>query len=344
MGGLYVCVWVLLATFAYFVVPDNSPHANLQTAEISKLPPGSSITFLLKPVAQSEKVSLWRQFLYGKPAAFNYIPISRLPAIVQDSLVSYQTLKGIAINSPLGEWQGRLQTDSDLQEKFVVKKSFIMGTDAFGRDVWSRLVVGARVSLAIGFLSMLLSMLLGFWVGAVAGFIGGKTDLLLMWFAGVVWTIPTLLLAIAINFVLGTGFWQLMLAIALSNWVDIARLVRGQVLSIRQMPFIEAAESVGLKPLPILFRHIFPNLYSPLIVMAVANFGSAILIESGLSFLGLGVGVGIPTWGRMVYDGYAFLLFERGRWLAILPGCALILLVVSINLIGNWLRDSQENA
>jgi peptide/nickel transport system permease protein len=158
------------------------------------------------------------------------------------------------------------------------------------------------------------------------------------------WSIPTLLLAIILGFVLGTGFGQLLLAIGLSTWVDIARIVRGQVLQIKTLPYIEATKALGFQHTSIMYRHILPNLISPLIVMAIANFGSAVLIESGLSFLGLGVELGTPTWGRMVFEGYPYLLFEEGKGMAIFPGIVLIALVMSINLAGNGVRDAWNLA
>jgi peptide/nickel transport system permease protein len=158
----------------------------------------------------------------------------------------------------------------------------------------------------------------------------------------VVWSIPTLLLALAISFVLGKGFWQLFLAIGLSMWVEVARIVRGQILSLREATFAEAATALGYRPGRIMFRHLLPNVLSPIIVIAVANFGAAVLIESGLSFLGIGVEVPIPSWGRMIYEGYTYIMFENGQWLAFFPGLALILLVVSINLIGIGLRDALD--
>jgi peptide/nickel transport system permease protein len=196
------------------------------------------------------------------------------------------------------------------------------------------------VSIAVGLLAALLSVFIGIIIGCVAGYFGGKIDNLLMWFISVVWSLPTLLLAIVLGFVMGTGFWQLMLAIALSTWVEVARMVRGQVLGIKNLQYIEATKSLAYPAWRVMFRHILPNIFSPIIVLAVANFGSAVLIESGMSFLGLGVELGVPTWGRMIYEGYTFIVFENGKWLAIFPGLALISLIISINLIGNGLRDS----
>lgn len=285
-------------------------------------------------------------FLHGQAKNSRPIPIKSFQDIsLSKDFVQFTHRSGAIETLPKSRFFVSGAKDSLSIAQFTSKQTYWLGTDAYGRDVLSRLILGARVSLAIGILATLLSVIIGFLLGATAGFIGGKTDSVIMGIISVIWAIPTLLLAIVLGFVMGTGFWQLMLAIALTNWVEIARLVRGQVLSIKNLPYIEATQALGLGRWRTLYKHILPNIVSPLIVMAVANFGSAVLVESGLSFLGLGVEVGVPTWGRMVYEGYNYILFENGKWLAIFPGIALILLVVSINLLGNGLKDalSQKN-
>jgi ABC-type dipeptide/oligopeptide/nickel transport system permease subunit len=216
--------------------------------------------------------------------------------------------------------------------------SYLLGTDALGRDTLSRLLLGTRVSVAVGLLAMTLSVLFGTLIGLVAGYVGGRTDAALMWLVSVVWSLPTMLLALSLSFLLGQGFWQVILAIGLSSWVEVARIVRGQVLSVRTHGYVEAARALGFGTIRILRRHILPNIAAPLTVVAVANFGSAVLTESGLSFLGLGLEGKIPTWGRMISDGYTQIVFAHGRWLALFPGAALMLLVIAINVIGLRLR------
>ncbi|MEL6651719.1 MAG: ABC transporter permease, partial [Bacteroidota bacterium] len=220
--------------------------------------------------------------------------------------------------------------------------TYWLGTDNYGRDLLSRILLGTRVSLAIGLMAVMISLLIGIFLGTLAGYFGGWVDSLIMWLVSVMWSIPTLLLALAIVFVLEKGFWQLFLAIGVSMWVEVARIVRGQIMSVREQAFAEAANALGYTHNRIMFRHVLPNVLSPIIVVAVANFGSAVLIESGLSFLGIGVEVPIPSWGRMIYEGYTYIVFENGKWLAFFPGLALILLVVSINLIGIGLRDALD--
>lgn len=219
---------------------------------------------------------------------------------------------------------------------------FWMGSDAAGRDVLSRLILGTRVSLGIGLMAVLVSLLVGVTLGAVAGFFRGRVDRIVMWFVSVVWSIPTLLLAISLAYVMGKGTWQLFLAIGISSWVDVARIVRGQIFSIREMQYIEATRALGYRWPRAIFRHVLPNVMSPLIIIAAANFASAILMEAGLSFLGVGVQPPTPSWGSMIREGYTQIMFDSGIWLAIFPGLAIILVVISLNLVGFGLRDALD--
>lgn len=219
---------------------------------------------------------------------------------------------------------------------------FILGTDALGRDVYSRLIVGTRVSLLVGVGSLAVSLLLGTLIGLLAGYFGGWIDAGLRWLLSVMWALPTLLLALSIAFVLGQGISTLILAIGLSAWVDVARMVRGQVLSVKNLTYIEATRALGLPQTRVLTRHILPNIAAPLVTMAVANFGNAVLLESGLSFLGIGVEVDTPSWGRMIAEGYQHIVFAHGYWLAIVPGLALMSLIIAINCIGIGLNDATE--
>jgi peptide/nickel transport system permease protein len=224
----------------------------------------------------------------------------------------------------------------------VVSGHFWLGSDAAGRDVLSRLLLGTRVSLGIGLMAVLVSLLLGVSLGAAAGFFRGWVDRVVMWFVSVVWSIPTLLLAIALAFVLGKGTWQLFVVIGVSSWVEVARLVRGQIFSLREQQYIEATRALGYRWPRVIMVHILPNVMNPLIIVAASNFASAILMEAGLSFLGVGVQAPAPSWGSMIKDGYAQIMFDSGIWLAILPGMAMILVVISLNLVGFGLRDALD--
>jgi peptide/nickel transport system permease protein len=228
-----------------------------------------------------------------------------------------------------------------IKENIIETKRFFLGTDRFGRDVLSQLIIGARVSLAVGFISVFISLIIGILMGAVAGYFGGLTDRIIMWIINVVWSIPSLFLVIAITFALGKGFWQIFFAVGLTLWVEIARLVRGLVISIKEKEYIEAAKALGYSHSRIIVNHILPGTMGPIIVVSAANFASSILIESGLSFLGVGVQPPMPSWGTMLRDNYGFLIMDYA-YLAIIPGLAIMLLVLTFMIIGNGIRDALD--
>jgi peptide/nickel transport system permease protein len=205
----------------------------------------------------------------------------------------------------------------------------------------SRLILGARVSLSVGFIAVLISLVVGITLGSLGGFFGGKMDDIVVWLINVVWSLPTLLMVIAITFALGKGFWQVFVAVGLTMWVEVARVVRGQILSVREAYYVDAARALGYSNLRIILRHVIPNIISPVIVISAANFASAILIEAGLSFLGLGVQPPTPSWGSMIKENYAFIILDAA-YLAILPGIAIMLLVLAFMLVGNALREALD--
>jgi peptide/nickel transport system permease protein len=213
-----------------------------------------------------------------------------------------------------------------------------LGTDRYGRDVWSRLILGARISLSVGLISVFISLLIGLPLGALAGYYGGWLDRILQSVIQIFWSIPTFLMVIALSFVLGKGFWQVFIAVGLTAWVEVARLVRGQVLSIKEAEFVQAAEVLGYSPWRILTKHIVPQVIPALIVLAASQFASAILLESGLSFLGIGAQPPMPSWGGMIKDHYAYLLTGQAH-LALIPGMALASLVLAFMSLGTALRD-----
>jgi len=220
-------------------------------------------------------------------------------------------------------------------------RTFWLGTDRFGRDYLSMLLIGTRVSLSVGFISVFISLLIGITIGALGGYFRGKIDNLIVWFINVVWSIPTLLLVIAITFALGKGFWQVFVAVGLTMWVEVARVVRGQILSIREKEFVEAGRALGYSNFRIIFHHILPNIMGVVVVISAANFASAILLEAGLSFLGIGVQPPMPSWGSMIKENYGYIILNSAH-LAILPGIAIMLMVLAFMLIGNALRDALD--
>ncbi len=213
-----------------------------------------------------------------------------------------------------------------------------LGTDRYGRDYLSRLMAGAGISLGVGAVAVLISLLIGVTIGAWAGYRGGWVDAVLSGFIQVVWTLPTLLMVLAITLAFGKGFWQVFVAIGLTMWVDVARVVRGQFISLREQDFVEAARALGIPEGRILFRHMLPNAAGPLIVVAAANFAAAILIEAGLSFLGVGAQIPMPSWGNLVQEHYA-LITGRHAWLALAPGALIVSVVLSFTWIGDALRS-----
>jgi len=232
--------------------------------------------------------------------------------------------------------------DKEAIAPFEVEQiTFILGTDKYGRDILSRLLIGVRVSLAVGLVTVILSIVIGVFLGSVAGYFGGKTDDVIAWLINVIWSIPTLLLVFAITLMLGKGFWQVFIAIGLTTWVNVARIIRGQVMSIKEMEYIEAARALGLSSARIIVRHILPNVMGPVIVVAASNFASAIVIEAGLSFLGIGVQPPQPSWGLMIKENYN-LIITNNSMPALAPGFAIMLLVLAFNLLGNGLRDALQ--
>ncbi|HXA96684.1 MAG TPA: nickel transporter permease [Candidatus Dormibacteraeota bacterium] len=213
----------------------------------------------------------------------------------------------------------------------------LLGTDQLGRDILSRIIHGSRVSLLIGFLSVIVSLPVGVCVGLLAGYWSGRLDDVTMRVADVQLAFPFILLAITIAGVLGPSPRNVVLILAIGGWVVYARLARGQVLSLREKEFIEAARGLGVGTFRILFRHLLPNVASPVIVVATFAVAQMILLESSLSFLGLGVQPPTPSWGGMLNDGRAYITVAW--WLSTFPGAAIMLTVLGINFVGDWLRD-----
>ncbi|HZO32649.1 MAG TPA: ABC transporter permease [Chloroflexota bacterium] len=218
--------------------------------------------------------------------------------------------------------------------------SYLLGTDQIGRDVSSRIIYGASVSIQAGVVSVGLALVLGVLVGLLAGYYGGWVDELLMRVVDALYAFPALLLALAVTAILGPGLTSVMLAIGVVFAPAFARLVRGQTLSIRERDFITAAHVVGVEPWRVMLVHIWPNVTAPIIVQASLLVGSAIVIEAGLSFLGLGVMPPTPSWGSMLKEGYQYM--EQAPWLAFAPGAAIFLTVLAFNLVGDALQRALD--
>lgn len=234
------------------------------------------------------------------------------------------------------------ETIAQFEKNNLEKRYYLLGTDKSGRDTLSRLILGVRISLGIGIISVTIATVLGLFLGSIAGYMGGGIDKLIVWFMTVVWSIPGIMLVIAISLVLGKGVFVTFIAIGLTSWVDIARTVRGQVMSIKEKPFIEATRALGMKNSRIIFYHILPNIIGPLLVVMTSNFASAILTEAGLSFLGLSVQPPASSWGVMVSEGFPLMNTPNGFYLVIFPAFSIALTILAFNLFGNGLRDAYD--
>jgi ABC-type dipeptide/oligopeptide/nickel transport system permease subunit len=381
-GLVMIVVAHLIAFLGYIIMPDQTPNANDGSALIKKQPPGFSAKLLkVRKSRTVEKVNFVEKMYMGQESDFTIIPVGDcyvknmrifyarygrpnyydsiplIPSVLPlYQGISYKLITPGEVNYKIeGEKITYLDpseelhtlSKNELEDMFMHKslenRTFLLGTDKSGRDILSRLLFGTRISLSIGFISVLISVIVGVSLGALAGFFGGVVDNLIQWLMTVVWSIPGIMLVIAISLALQSkGIWVAFVAVGLTMWVDVARVVRGEILSIKEKLYVEAARALGIRNGRIIFVHILPNLMGPLIVISTANFASAILIEAGLSFLGLGVQPPMPSWGMMVFEGYNSMLSRGGAYLVILPSICIFLVVLSFNLLGNGLRDAYD--
>lgn len=376
LGSLiFIMVSALAAILGYLITPDSTPFANHQQLELATHKPGHTAKLLLiAKNREPERTNFLRKMVWGQPAEHTSIPIQRYwfedawlyyetyagqpgypglenrvwlpdvlfpvahdqePAQMNNKAISFLTLSGERQTMTLATMQ------QQVEKQHLIQRRFLLGTDRFGRDMLSQLVIGTRVSLSVGFIAVFISLGIGVALGSLAGYFRGRLDDLIMWLINVIWSIPTLLLVIAITFAIGKGFWQVFLAVGLTMWVDVARVARGQVLSLREKEFVEAGRAMGLGSYRIITRHILPNIMGPVIVISAANFASAILIEAGLSFLGIGVQPPMPSWGTMIREHYGYIILDKG-YLAFLPGVMIMLMVLAFMITGNGLRDALD--
>ena len=308
-------ILLLISVFGQPLFPDNTPNANRQISELPLMKAMSTMDFIV----------------LKEPNGENYIPVENLRETTEHYLAD-------RLINPQGQTIAiEIKKSSDVR---VVRKTFVLGTDALGRDVLSRLLTGIRLSLMIGFFSILVACLLGILVGLAAGYYGGWVDSMLMTLVNSMWSIPTILLVFALVLALGRGIGNIVLAIGLTMWIDMARMVRGMTMATKEKDYVLATKALAYNNPRVLIRHIFPNIIDPLIVLAATNFATAILVEAGISYLGFGIQPPAPSVGIILSENYGYIL--GGHYTkAIAPALVVVLLVLSLNIIGTALKDSM---
>lgn len=367
LGFCFISLTVITALLAHYIAPDKSTYASVQHTELCLAQPGTGFWELYHATELSKNNT------QGLPSRFSDTSITLKDFKFTDTAFCYQTyiqpeqwyylpLPNVVFGTQLKSWSysqlnrkytitltnnlkalqyttGALQ--HRIQKHHLKHHTFILGSDKLGRDYLSRLILGGRVSLGVGLIAVCVSMCLGLILGSLAGFYGGWIDAVISWIMNVVWSLPTILLVVSIALVLGKGLFQVFLAIGLTMWVDTARLVRGQIMSIKQREFIDAGKVLGYSDIRLITRHIWPNLWSALLIYASANFSTAILTEAGLSFLGLGAQPPIPSWGEMISAHKGYMLLDKA-YLALIPGIAVSLLVLSFTLLSQGIRNALD--
>ena len=331
-----ICViglFALLALFAYFVSPDSTPFANEQHLEIAVKKPGFKVDMLQIENKTVKETNWIEHLLFGSPSKYTFVPIYKHWS--KEGMHYFETYTGDNPNA------GEIICLQESENYKVVTKKYLLGTDRYGRDMLSQLIVGTRVSLSVGFISVIIAIFIGVTLGAIAGYYGGRVDNVIMWLINVVWSVPTVLLVVAITFALGKGFWQVFVAVGLTMWVDIARVVRGQVRSLKEKEFVEAAKALGESNFRIILKQILPNVVGAISVVTASNFATAILQEAGLSFLGLGVQPPMPSWGSMIKENYGYIILDAA-YMAIIPGLAIMILVLAFICLGSGLRKVMD--
>ena len=351
-GLAVISMALIIAVFAYVLAPDGTSFANRMVLEIGGQRPGFSVHMLsLQQSHAPEREGFFHRLIYGETAADVMVPVKSWrfsnDSILVDKYVDEATTAPERYS--LAEvLYGKDSTIADpraaqalVEKEHLRRKTFRLGTDKFGRDILSRLLVGTRVSLSVGCIAVLISLTIGILLGAIAGYFRGAADEAVMWLINVIWSMPTLLLVFAITLALGKGFWQVFIAVGLTMWVSVARIIRGQVMGLRELQFVEATRALGYGHTRTIVKHILPNILGPVMVVAAGNFATAIVVEAGLSFLGVGVQPPQPSWGLMIKENYNFII-THNPLLALAPGLAIMLLVLAFNLLGNGLRDALD--
>ena len=365
-GALFILLLVVVASLGAYVRPDSSKDANMQQLSIARSPIGATYSMLkvsrnqptehhwasgfffgglandLEVVYDSLSYSVdglttfWKGNALGTSSLADICyPLQQGSYSFKEGMASFDTVDGRSLSLSIEALK------TEVESNRCIERRFLLGTDSLGRDLLSRLMAGIIVSLSVGLISVLISLTIGITLGAIAGYFRGWVDEVVMWLINVIWSIPTLLMVIAITLVLGKGFVQVFIAVGLTMWVEVARIVRGQFISLREAAFIEAGRSMGFSHSRLMLRHMLPNAMGPVIVISAANFASAILIEAGLSFLGIGTQIPMASWGTMIKEHYGYITTDLA-YLAYLPGLCITALVLAFTLVGNGLRDALD--
>ncbi len=357
LGSFYFIILIVaVSILGYSITPDSTSDANNQILQLSVKPPGTEVKMLLvKKNREIENTSFFKKMFVGEESQYYYIPLHSYKyegdnlicelytgATPNNGPVKKYTLSEIINGSGSSSSKSPEELRTEVEKNNIITKKYLLGTDQEGRDMLSRLMIGSRVSLSVGFIAVIISLIIGILMGATAGYYKGRWDSFVTWLISVVWSLPTLLLVISITLALGKGFWQIFIAVGLTMWIDVARIVRGQVISLREETFIEAGKAMGFSTSRIIFRHILPNITGTITVVAADNFAAAILLEAGLSFLGIGAQPPTASWGSMINANRGFIITDSS-YLVFLPGFCLMLLVLAFFLVGNGLRDALDN-
>jgi peptide/nickel transport system permease protein len=344
LGVIFMLFVVCL--FGYMLIPENTKDANSQRIDIKLKNPGFSMNYI---ALESSNTHSFSEYFFGTENPENSIWLSD-SFYVSSDLFFYQNKFHVWKSVPLSKILTKDEINNhQALEKIVVskikKRTFWLGTDSLGRDVYSRLILGARISLSVGFIAVIISLLIGVVLGMLSGYYGGWIDRAIIWIINVFWSIPTVLLSMALLVAFPSEskhqYIIVFVAVGLTMWVDTARLIRGQFMQIKQKSFVEATQSLGFSDFRIIFKHILPNTFTTLVVITSSNFATAILLESGLSYLGLGVQPPTPSWGSMMREYFAYIGSDLS-YLSIFPGMCISLAVFAFNAFGNGLRDAFD--
>lgn len=378
-GLTIILISIFIFIFGYIISPDSSPDANEQKPELQIKKPGFAIRLL--KIRKNEGLhdnGFFMRLWEGQANDYTYVTVYDYTFSGNDIVVEEYTgnepnrgtkirynladvvydingnmpVKNDEVNGMIEFYQYTTnkkfkvsvkEMQAEIEKNLLISKKYLLGTDRLGRDLLSRMLIGTRVSLSVGFIAVIISLVLGLFLGSISGYFRGWVDDFIMWLINVVWSIPTLLLVIAITLVLGKGFWQVFVAVGLTMWVEVARIVRGQVLSLREKEFIEAGRALGFKHYRLIMKHVLPNVMGPVIVIAASNFASAILTEASLSFLGIGAQPPTSSWGKMINDHWAYIFTADAFHLTFIPGVSIMIMVLAFMLVGNGLRDALDS-